>query len=301
MSEAKEEIVVTEGEVLTPQNRLSPTSINSFFRCPRCYFFQYIAKLKTPPNINLVKGSIVHKVLEDFFRGYKSDMQEHILDLFNKSWDKNEQAIKDLELPPEELTKEKQDALNIIMEFYISFKRKIDAFVQVGKADNESHAFYLLKPKFRELFVEDKELHCCGYIDRVHEDFNGYLTIADYKTSNRYGVGFPEEYERQLSIYALLYKNQTKEWPHFAAVVFLRFGETDRLKITPEVLKSARDTIIDVYGRTRSVNIEDYPIGRDTKFCNFRDLHDGTADWEDKLRGQKLEEALKNLGEKNGG
>jgi len=189
----------------------------------------------------------------------------------------------------------------MVMEYYISFKRKVDAYVAVGKAENESHAFYLLKPKFRELFVEDKDLHCCGFIDRVYQDYNGFVTLGDYKTSSKYGIGFPLEYKRQLAIYALLYKNQTKEMPDMVGVHFLRYGESFYLEVTPHLLRWARETIADIYSKTRSTNIEDYPLNEGVvgKFCNFIDLHDGSAEWEDKLREQKLAEAFKKLGEKN--
>jgi len=58
MSEAKEMKLTAEEKALMPQKRLSPTSINLFNKCPRGYFYQYIAKLPVVPNIHLVKGGI---------------------------------------------------------------------------------------------------------------------------------------------------------------------------------------------------------------------------------------------------
>ena len=45
----------------------SPSSINTFKQCKRKYYYQYIEKLPTLPNIHQVRGNIAHSVLEDFF------------------------------------------------------------------------------------------------------------------------------------------------------------------------------------------------------------------------------------------
>ena len=123
MVETKKVETVKKEKEFTSQPILSPSSINTYFRCPFKYFLNYITKLKVKPNIHLIKGSIVHKVLEDFFRGYKPDMEEHTLKLFEKTWASYDQKLKDLELPPEQLTVEKEDCINMIKEYLISVKR----------------------------------------------------------------------------------------------------------------------------------------------------------------------------------
>ena len=45
----------------------SPSSIKLYQQCPRKYYYQYILKLQTLPNIHLVRGNIAHTVLEKFF------------------------------------------------------------------------------------------------------------------------------------------------------------------------------------------------------------------------------------------
>ena len=46
----------------------SPSSINTFKQCPRKYYYVYVKKLETLPSIHLIRGKIVHSVLEDFFK-----------------------------------------------------------------------------------------------------------------------------------------------------------------------------------------------------------------------------------------
>src|SRR3989338_6780202 len=90
----------------------SPSSINTYKQCPRKYFYQYILKLPTKPSICLIRGSIVHEVLEKFFDldiasldeaelefGMRSFVTAHLLRL----WTKNKQKLMGLALPSEEL------------------------------------------------------------------------------------------------------------------------------------------------------------------------------------------------------
>jgi len=276
-----------------PQKRLSPTSINSYMGCPRCYYHKYILKMPTPPSIHLVKGRIVHKVLEDFFRRYKKDLLQNLIDNFNNSWNKSEKDLVALEMEAEDLEVHKRDAFNMVVEFYHTFFRQMKSVMELGKAENESHAYHLLKPKFRELWVEDKEIHCCGFIDRINEDYDGNITIGDYKTSQKFGLNFPTDYKRQLGIYALLYLNQEKVRADEVAVDFLRYGEVYRYEVTDEMLESSRKTIAETWEATRSTSIEDYQPNAD---CSFKEFCQDTE--EDKKRQREL---LKHLrGKKDG-
>jgi ATP-dependent helicase/DNAse subunit B len=294
MSELKEEEIVKKGEELSPQPYLSPSSINTYYSCPFKYFLNYITKIKVKPNIHLIKGGIVHKVLEDFYRGYKPNMEENALKLFEKTWEKYEQKLKDLELPKEQLKVEKEDCRDMIKEHLFVVTRKIGNLIKIGKAENEKHGYYLLKPKFRELYVKSEELKCCGFIDRINEGFDGLITLGDYKTSSKYGIGLPADYKRQLSIYSLLYETQEKKQPDFVSVVFLRYGEEYLLEVTPSLLKYARDIIDYVYPRTRSISKGDYPKkeGNHCRWCQFRNICSGKEDWEKIIRLQNIQKKI---------
>jgi len=280
---------------LKPQVRLSPSSINEYLRCPRCYFYRYIAKLPTPPNVHLIKGIVVHTVLENFFKSYKPDIDSNMIDLFNKAWKSHEKGIKDLELSPEDETQAKNDCLIILTEYIETFKRRMNNLIQSGKAENNTHAYHLLKPKFREKFYYDEDLHCCGFVDRIQEDFNGLVTIGDYKTSSKFGIGLPGNYKLQLAIYSLLYKLKEQKMPDFAAVIFLRYGEEYIIEVTPSLLQYALTTIQDVWAKTRSTAIEDYPPneGESSRWCPFLDIHDGTDEWKKKVRTERIKDMIK--------
>ena len=290
-----------QGGKLVPQEWISPSSILAYLKCPRCYFYQYIAKFRPEPSIHLVKGNIVHNTLEDFFKKYdEEDLRKKMFDLMEHHWVKNRKQIEELELSPEELAMHRKDIENITEEYYITLMRKIKMLLDAEKVENERHAFYMLKPKFRELYVKSEKLKVRGYIDRVDEDFNGILTLGDYKTSKKYGIGLPLDYQRQLAIYALLYKEQEGKVADFVSIIFLRYGEELLLQVTPSLIKHARDLVTDVYKKTRSTDINDYPVGMGSqiRWCNYGDLHDGTAQFEELYRREQLKYRLQTKGVK---
>lgn len=293
-NETKETEKTIEPE-FKPQVNLSPTSINTFFRCPRKYFYNYIAKLKTKPSIHLVKGSIVHKILEDFFREYTSDMKGRMDALLEKNWEKNEKQLGMLNLTEAELETARLDILNIITEYYITVSRKMKALIDIGKAENDRHAYFLIKPKLKEMYIKNEEIHCVGYIDRVSKDWDGLITLGDYKTSSKFGMGLPAEYRRQLAIYSLLYYLKENELPDFVAVDFLRYGEEYLLEVTPSLLQYARTVVTDTYAKTRSTELKDYPKieGNLCRWCDYIDICSGKKEWEKQVRLQAIKDTLK--------
>jgi len=292
------ECLVPEKEIeLFPQKWISPTSINAFFKCPRSYFYQYIAKIRIKPNIDMIKGSIVHRALELFFVKYPEteDLETHLLTSYAKALEENQKQIKMLELKEEELTKEKKDCLNMLVDYLEDLKKKARNYIEAGKAENIGHAFFLLRPKFREVSVTDDELHCKGVIDRVDTDFDGVITLVDYKTSKKWGVGLPMDYKRQLSIYSLLYQRKEKITADFVSVNFLRISENYFLEVTPSFLRYALDTITDTYAKTRSTSMADYPKleGSLCRRCDFKDICSGKEEWSKRVREEKIIELIK--------
>ena len=249
--------------------RLSPTSILTFRRCPREFYYHYVLKLPTPSNIHLIKGSVVHTVLENFFKyGFKDNLEDSMEDLFVKEWETYKEELASLNLPAEELERQEQDCRNMLSMFLRTFRIKMDGLKWSGKAENDRHAYYLLKPKFREKFMEDKDLNVCGFVDRIHNDFSGITTIGDYKTGSRYGIGIKDEYEIQCGIYALLYELNTGQRADYTSIIFIRFGEEVRTRVTPDQIKTALDVIKETHEKIKSDKMCDYPTNQ-SKFCKW--------------------------------
>mmetsp|Transcript_20296 Transcript_20296/g.41795 ORF Transcript_20296/g.41795 Transcript_20296/m.41795 type:complete len:571 (-) Transcript_20296:70-1782(-) len=68
---------------------LSPTSLETFKKCPQAFFFLYILKLKPDPPITpeLARGILCHKALEDIFDLTPEDRTlDNLQNLFRKEW-----------------------------------------------------------------------------------------------------------------------------------------------------------------------------------------------------------------------
>jgi RecB family exonuclease len=276
--------------------RLSPTSVNCFRRCAREFYYTYIAKLPQPSNINLIKGNVIHKTLEVFFKSnYDDELQTKLIKIFEDKWKENEKKIVELKLSQEETEKEKNDCLNMLDMFIKTFIAKMEYQLWAGKAKDNSHAFNILRPKFREKFYESKELNLCGFIDRVHTDQSGIITVGDYKTSSRFGIGIKDEYDVQCAIYALLYKMCEGVVPDYTSIIYIRFGEEVRTRVTPDQIKNAIEIVRTVNSKTTTNNIDDYPLseGGLCKWCPYFDKCSGIENFNSEVRQQVLLDRIK--------
>lgn len=262
------------------QRRQSPSSCTTYLRCPREYYWTYKMRLPTITTAPLVKGNIVHKTMEWFFgKHYHANMEEYMLELLDKAWLEHSESLETLKLTPEELMEHKQDCINMVSIYLAIFKLKIKGLIDAKKAKGDRHAYYLLRPKIKELWLEDKDLNLCGYVDRIHTDYDGKITIGDYKSSARFGIGLKHDYEIQLGIYALLYFRQMGVWADEVAIIFLRYGEEVVTRVTPYLMKHSLEVVEMVKEKTISDDIEDYPQ-RESNFCKH-------CSWNNKCSGQE--------------
>ena len=104
-------------------------------------------------------------------------------------------------------------------------------------------AWNSVAPKYSEKWVKSNDYAIVGVVDAVCSDFDNGITLLDYKTSKRYGPTLPEDYYRQLIIYAFLYTLEMGEMPKFVGVNYLRFDDTFFVRISQNELDEARDLI----------------------------------------------------------
>ena len=119
-------------------------------------------------------------------------------------------------------------------------------------------------------------------MDAVCNDFDGGTTLLDYKTSKRYGPYLPEDYYRQLIIYAFLYTLEMGEMPNFVGVSYLRFDDTFYVRVNQGVLDEAKELIKMVHDCLKEKmeveeNYEQVPQNL-CKWCSFYKGNGGTCD-----------------------
>tara|TARA_R110000824_G_scaffold80613_5_gene202803 strand:+ start:753 stop:1694 length:942 start_codon:yes stop_codon:yes gene_type:complete len=273
----------TEDIDWTPSiNRLSPSKINTFLHCPRQFYYKYIEKLPDQLTLHLFRGSIVHEILEELFekefkypsRWRNAEPQEWAILEFRKKWTERKKKMPWLWKNPDiDGDRMEGETIDLLVNFCHRVEKKLHELMDWGVARSKDMAFKQLKPTFSEMRVHNKEYKIMGIIDVIQKDFEGNISIVDYKTSKRYGNWLPESYYRQLIIYALLYQEETGIRPKFAGIDWLRYDDCYFVAINDGVIEEARDLIKGIHDelKKRGDDIEQYELVPQIlcKWCAF--------------------------------
>ncbi|MGZ4444262.1 MAG: RecB family exonuclease [Nocardioidaceae bacterium] len=201
---------------------LSPSRAGDFLTCPLLYRFRTVDRLPEPPSPDAVRGTLVHKVLEDLF-----------------------------DLPAEHRTADRAGAMVRpaweqvvaaepgIAEMFGAAGPEIGAWLASCRASLEQY-FTLedptrLEPADRELYVEallDSKLLLRGFIDRLDVAPTGEIRIVDYKTAKAPREAFEAKALFQMKFYALVLWRSRGVVPAMLQLVYLGSGEV--LRYTPD-------------------------------------------------------------------
>jgi len=251
----------------------SPSSINTYMQCPRKYFFIYNLKLPTKPSIHLVRGSVAHSALENFFtldsnaisdmkNDYRNTFQIIITELLKKYWDESKNKFNVLRMPESELEGYYVETKNMLLNWMNQFCDKIESFTAKGFSFIDS--FNKLKPE-TEILYKDEDLMVRGYIDAI-ENIDGEIRLMDYKTSKNPYIS--DAYKTQLAIYALLYEIKHSKRPQKVGIYFLK--DTEKLlDVNDELILHAKFIIEQIHASTDGFDdIVDYPK-KESPLCNW--------------------------------
>ena len=237
--------------------RLSPSKINTYHKCPREFYYKYIAQMPEKKTIHLFRGTLVHAVLEDLFKKQfrnftaweKGDPSAWMEEQFQTRWAKDiDSKTWLLELhTADEMAAMKLETQELLQNFVGSVNKKLNEMVTWKIYKSKWQAWNSVAPKYAEKWVKSKDYAVIGIVDAVCSDFDGGTTLLDYKTSKRYGPYLPEDYYRQLIIYAFLYTLEMGEMPNFVGVSYLRFDDTFYVKVNQSVLDEAKEVIMYVH------------------------------------------------------
>ena len=261
-------------------------------KCPREFYYKYIAKIPGKKTIHLFRGTLVHKILEDLFKTkFKTFKQwedgspfEWMEGEFVKGWEDNITSkgwLKELHSEAE-IEAMRLETHDILLNFVKSVDKKLNEMVQWKIYKTKYQAWNSVAPKYSEKWVKSNQYAIIGIVDAVCNDFDGGTTLLDYKTSKRYGPYLPEDYYRQLIIYAFLYTLEMGEMPNFVGVNYLRFDDTFFVKVNQGVLDEAKGIIMFVHDCLKERmeeedNYEQKPQNL-CKWCSFYKGNGGTCD-----------------------
>lgn len=236
----------------------SPSSINTYKQCPRKFFYQYILRLPTKPSIHLVRGSIAHETLEDFFgidiqrHDSKDKLTKEILTIHKSKWIAYKQKLLELNMDRGEMRTYIDDTTMMIVNWANRFMNRMDEKMQKGLSFHD--AFKALTPIVEAKYA-DENLRVLGFIDAIEKE-DGEVRIVDYKTSKKFEI--TDDYRLQLAIYALLYRLRHNELPHKVGLYFFKHNDHLFLDVDDMLLEFAKEQIEHVQKNTISESIDDY-------------------------------------------
>ncbi len=201
---------------------LSPSRAGDFMACPLLYRFRTIDKLPEPFSPAAVRGTLVHKVLEDLFDLPAAERTpEQARTMLAPAW------AELLEADP------------LVAEMFGDPGPDLDSWL-VGCREVLDRYFTLedprrLEPAERELYVEallESRLLLRGYVDRLDISQDGLVRVVDYKTGRSPGPAFEAKALFQMKFYALVLWRTRGVVPAMLQLVYL--GNAEILRYVPD-------------------------------------------------------------------
>ncbi len=194
---------------------LSPSRAADFRSCALKYRLRTIDRLPEPTSPEALRGTLVHKVLEDLFdlpAPHRTPAEAQAL--VQAAW----QTV--LEVEPE------------AAELFTGSGPELEAWLQ-GCRETLAAYFFLedprrLEPAEREVYVEtllESRLLLRGYVDRIDVAPSGAVRVVDYKTGRSPGVGFESAALFQLRFYALVLWRTRGVVPALLQLIYLGDGQ----------------------------------------------------------------------------
>ncbi|WP_299055027.1 PD-(D/E)XK nuclease family protein [uncultured Nocardioides sp.] len=194
---------------------LSPSRAGDFTTCPLLYRFRTIDRLPEPSSPEAVRGTVVHRVLEDLFDLPAAErVPERARALLRPAWE----AV--CEADPEAATAVVQP-----LDLWLATcERALDTYFTLEDPTR-------LEPAERELYVEtvlESRLLLRGFVDRVDVSPDGLVRIVDYKTGRAPSELFEARALFQLKFYALVLWRTRGQVPAMLQLIYLGNGEVLR-------------------------------------------------------------------------
>ncbi|MFC4785060.1 RecB family exonuclease [Nocardioides sp. MAHUQ-72] len=198
---------------------LSPSRAGDFLTCPLLYRFRTIDRLPEPYSPDAVRGTVVHKVLEDLFDlPAPSRTPDTARDMLVPAWESLLEAEPGL---AEMFVGEADGSGADVASWLTSCRVVLDRYFTLEDPTR-------LEPAERELYVEallDSRLLLRGFVDRIDVAPDGAIRVVDYKTGRAPGEMFEAKALFQMKFYALVIWRTRGVVPAMLQLVYLGSGE----------------------------------------------------------------------------
>jgi putative RecB family exonuclease len=201
---------------------LSPSRAGDFMSCPLLYRFRTIDKLPEEPPPAAVRGTVVHKVLEDLFDLPAAQRTpDRAAALLAPAWEsllEEEPSLAGM-FGPED------DELG---PWLVSCRDTLQRYFTLEDPRR-------LEPAERELYVEtllDSKLLLRGFVDRLDVAPTGQVRVVDYKSGRSPAPHFEAKALFQMKFYALVLWRLRGTAPDLLQLMYL--GNSEVLRYVPE-------------------------------------------------------------------
>jgi DNA helicase II / ATP-dependent DNA helicase PcrA len=239
---------------LSTSYRFNITHLNSYLKCPLCFFFKTILRLPYPKTKSLSFGTSVHGALAYLTETFKKENSLISLEKFLWIFDKN--------LSRENLSKnDYQDLLThghqVLTDYYQHYQNEFNG-----------HCFTEHDFKFYNVRMDDIPL--TGKIDKIEFLSGNTVNVVDYKTGkpdSKYQELSPEgDYFRQLVFYKLLC-SEAKGFPYKVVSGTIDFIEKNNknlyvrknYSLTNDDVVKLKSQITEVFGKIKSLDFTPSP------------------------------------------
>jgi putative RecB family exonuclease len=198
---------------------ISPSRAADFMTCPLLFRFRTVDRLPEPFSVDAVRGTLVHKVLEDLFSLPATDRTpEAAREMLVPTWERF------LEDDPT-LGEMFEDAGTAhepgFLEWLRSAAEVLDRYFTLEDPRR-------LEPAERELYVEtllESKLLLRGFVDRLDVAPDKSIRLVDYKTGHSPGEAGEARALFQMKFYALVIWRMRGVVPRQLQLVYLGNGE----------------------------------------------------------------------------
>jgi ATP-dependent helicase/DNAse subunit B len=267
---------------------LSASQLESYWDCPFRWFASRVLGLDSltePDRLSeqdpLVRGSLIHTILEKFYRAEK--LAGRIETLTTNDWQRlRDFAVNEFtEFESKQPTglfmiwnREKSRILELLRRFFIDDISNREGFIpnrfewKFGSSDRQV-----------KLKIDDKHaISLRGAIDRVDLHKDGRLRILDYKSGgNRRKLtteNLLQNRALQLHLYKYAVESLLQQQVESSAYYFMREASNQKIELTEAAAAASREELTDVLrvldSGMRGGDCWPYPEENNCKFCNVR-------------------------------
>jgi putative RecB family exonuclease len=243
----------------TYRRSLSPSRAGDFQNCPLLYRFRVIDKLPEPADPVMVRGTLVHAVLEDLFgEPAPGRTLDRAVELLPSAWTALREAEPRLaELFTAEQAVEETQWLSSAIDLLTTY---------FGMEDPR-----WVEPAAREERVsyEVDGVAFGGIIDRVDISPDGRIRVVDYKTGRAPKAMFEGKAMFQMKFYALVIWRTRGVVPTLLQLMYIGDGSFLRYEPTEQDLLATEKKLVALWGAIeRAIELRDFPP-RPSGLCSW--------------------------------